>query len=100
MPDSLIFNSISNILFDDWKVRIIDKFIHNKYYYLFDVFKIAYVIIRFGGKAMDFTLLRRWENVRNLYLSIIDLLNHLSDVYEKLWFMKEEENNNIYYTLK
>ena len=80
-PDPPIFNGSgnTNILFEDWKLRIKDKLIVNKDHYPSEHSQIAYIITRLGGKAIEYTLPRRRTNS---YHSVAELLNQLSDIYE------------------
>ena len=65
-------------------MRIQDKLVHNKDYYLTELFKIAYVIIRLGEDISGYVSIRR--RFRS-YNSVNDLLNYLSDLYEVSLFI-------------
>ena len=78
-------------------MRIQDKLTHNGDHYLTESFKIAYVITRLGGEAARFTSLRRRQRP---YSSVSDLLNHLSDSYEKSLSMVQQEYRHAYEKLQ
>ena len=60
LPDPPVFNGINRyVLFDNWKMRIQDKLTHNNDYYLTELFKIAYIIIRLDEDTAKYTSLRR-----------------------------------------
>ena len=84
-----MFNGSNNILFEDWKLRIKDKLIINKDHYPSEFAQIAYTITRLGGKAIEYTLPRRRTN---LYHSVDELLDQLSDIYETPIKIVQEAN--------
>lgn len=79
--------------FDDWKQRIQDKLAHNGKHYPSESFKIAYIITRLGGKAVEFTSRRR--RLRS-YSSVDQLIGHLCDIYETpLATIHDEDHHNL-----
>ena len=78
-------------------MRIQDKLTHNGDHYLTESFKIVYMIIRLNGEAAKYTSLRRRQRP---YSSISDLLNHLSDLYERSLDMVQQEYRHVYEKLK
>ena len=84
-----MFNGSNNILFEDWKLRIKDKLIINKDYYTSEFTQIVYTITRLGGKVIKYTLPRRRTN---LYYSVDELLDQLSDIYETPIKIVQEAN--------
>ncbi|KAF6238824.1 hypothetical protein HO173_003331 [Letharia columbiana] len=68
--------------FEDWKMRIMDKISLNKDHYPTHAFQINYVVSRLGGKTVEHTVPRRRKTTKNPYLSVDDLLDQLSDLYE------------------
>ena len=67
--------------YEDWKLRIRNKLILNGDHYPTEAFKIEYTVSRLGGKAVEYTLLRRRSST-NSYHSADELLDQLGDIYE------------------
>ena len=90
LPDPPIFKG-DRSKFEDWKLKILDKLTLNNDHYPSESFKIAYVLTRLGGKAVQHTIFRRRSNTNKPYLTVQDLLDHMRDVYETPIYLIEDE---------
>ena len=96
LPDPSVFTGNKHVLFDDWKMRIQDKLVHNRDHYPTESFKIAYVITRLGGDTSGYVSIRRRFTSYN---SIDGLLDHLTDLYEVPLNIVRSMHRRTYYTI-
>lgn len=76
LPDPPVFNGTNtHVQYNEWKIRIQDKLIHNADHYPSNDFQIAYIISRLGGEAIQYAIPKQ-------YRSVTELLDRLSDIYE------------------
>ncbi|CAD6582495.1 MAG: hypothetical protein ASARMPREDX12_000958 [Alectoria sarmentosa] len=100
LPDPPVFNGTDKSKFEDWKLRIQDKLSLNKDHYPTDAFQVNYVISRLNEKASEHTMHRRRNATTNPYLSIKNVLNQLSDLYETPLHLLQEANAHVCEGLK
>ncbi|CAD6584104.1 MAG: hypothetical protein ASARMPRED_001597 [Alectoria sarmentosa] len=85
LPDPSVFN---------------DKLLLNRDHYPTNAFQINYVISRLDEKANEHTMHKRRNATTNPYLSIDDVLNQLSDLYETPLHIQYHANHHICENLK
>ena len=100
LPDPPVFNGSDRSKFEDWKLRIENKLSLNEDHYPTEAFKIEYVISRLSGKATEHTVPRRRKLTAKPYVSVDDLFQHLSDLYETPLRIQEDASGYICEDLK
>ena len=84
LPDPPIFSDNIKVKWDDWYAKIIRKLTINTDYYLTEIARIEYIILRIEGNTIDYTLARRLRNYPNLYRLHTEIFEDLAEVYEDL----------------
>ena len=84
LPDPPIFSDNIKVKWDDWYAKIIRKLTINTDYYLTEIARIEYIILRIEGDTIDYTLARRLRNYLNLYRLHTEIFEDLAKVYKDL----------------
>ena len=84
LPDPPIFSDNIKVKWDDWYAKIIRKLTINTDYYLTEIARIEYIILRIEGNTIDYTLARRLRNYLNLYRLHTEIFENLAKVYKDL----------------
>ena len=84
LPNPPIFSDNIKVKWDDWYAKIIRKLTINTDYYLTEIARIKYIILRIEGDTIDYTLARRLRNCLNLYRLHTEIFEDLAKVYKDL----------------
>ena len=82
--DPLFFIDDKDLVWEDWLVKMEEKLLGNKDYYLIEMSWITYLLLRIGGEVIFYTLNRRRKGIINLYTLVSEVMDQLAEIYEEM----------------